>query len=77
MKLTLQYRGRENAHRELGEDVINRVLEQLGEECFVEQAPKTLGRVLGALIGPPRRNGPKPRPAPAPGAAPGIHISVN
>ena len=77
VKLTLQYRGRENAHRELGEDVINRVLEQLGEECFVEQAPKTLGRVLGALIGPPRRNGPKPRPAPAPGAAPGIHISVN
>ena len=77
VKLTLQYRGRENAHRELGEDVINRVLEQLGEECFVEQAPKTLGRVLGALIGPPRRNGPKPRPAPAQGAAPGIHISVN
>ena len=77
VKLTLQFRGRENAHRELGEDVINRVLEQLGEECFVEQAPKTLGRVLGALIGPPRRNGPKPRPAPAPGAAPGIHISVN
>ena len=47
VKLTLQYRGRENAHRELGEDVINRVLEELKEECFVEQAPKTLGRVLG------------------------------
>lgn len=64
VKLTLQYRGRENAHRELGEDVINRVLETLEGECFVEQAPKTLGRVLGALIGPPRKNGPKqPRPA--------------
>jgi translation initiation factor IF-3 len=56
VKLTLQYRGRENAHRELGEDVINRVLESLSGECFVEQAPKTLGRVLGALIGPPRKN---------------------
>ncbi len=55
VKLTLQFRGRENAHREIGEDVIARVLEILGEECFVEQAPKTLGRVHGALIGPPRK----------------------
>ena len=78
VKLTLQYRGRENAHRELGEDVINRVLEELKDECFVEQAPKTLGRVLGALIGPPRKNGPKPQPRPAAPAQPGeIHISVS
>lgn len=78
VKLTLQYRGRENAHRELGEDVINRVLEELKDECFVEQAPKTLGRVLGALIGPPRKNGPKPQPRSAAPAQPGeIHISVS
>ena len=78
VKLTLQYRGRENAHRELGEDVINRVLEELKDECFVEQAPKTLGRVLGALIGPPRKNGPEPQPRPAAPAQPGeIHISVS
>ena len=77
VKLTLQYRGRENAHRELGEDVINRVLEELREECFVEQAPKTLGRILGALIGPPRKNGPKPARAPEDAAAGGIRISVN
>ena len=76
VKLTLQYRGRENAHRELGEDVINRVLEQLQGECFVEQAPKTLGRILGALIGPPRKNGPKqPRPAPKEELGE-VHISV-
>lgn len=59
VKLTLQYRGRENAHRELGEDVINRALEALKDECFVEQSPKTLGRILGALIGPPRKNAAK------------------
>lgn len=64
VKLTLQFRGRENAHRELGEDVITRVLEMLKDDCFIEQAPKTLGRVHGALIGPPRKNAPKaPRPA--------------
>ncbi len=79
VKLSLQYRGRENAHRELGEDVINRVLEQLKDECFVEQAPKTLGRVLGALIGPPRKNGPKPskNQPPANGPVNTIKISVN
>ena len=76
MKLTLQYRGRENAHRELGEDVINRVLESLGAECFVEQAPKTLGRVLGALVAPPRKNAPKQPPSrpPSPGE---IRISIS
>ncbi len=76
VKLTLQYRGRENAHRELGEDVINRVLETLEGECFVEQAPKTLGRVLGALIGPPRKNGPKPPRPPAEANHQEIRISV-
>ena len=75
VKLTLQYRGRENAHRELGEDVINRVLEELKDECFIEQAPKTLGRVHGALIGPPRKNGPKPPRQEQPGSG-AIRISV-
>jgi len=81
VKLTLQYRGRENAHRELGEDVINRVLEALKDECFVEQAPKTLGRVLGALIGPPRKNGQKAaaKPSEPPAEEPknAIRISVS
>ena len=76
VKLTLQYRGRENAHRELGEDVINRVLEELHDECFVEQAPKTLGRILGALIGPPRKNGPKPQAAASQQNLGAIHIKV-
>ena len=74
VKLTLQFRGRENAHRELGEDVINRVLEELRDQCFIEQAPKTLGRVHGALIGPPRKNGSKQKSADQ--AAGGIRISV-
>ena len=76
VKLTLQFRGRENAHREIGEDVISRVLETLGDECFVEQAPKTLGRVHGALIGPPRKNGPKPPRRPEETKDGEIRISV-
>ena len=52
--LTLQFRGRENQHKELGEDMIARVLDMLKDECFVEQAPKTQGKIHGCLIGPPR-----------------------
>jgi translation initiation factor IF-3 len=77
VKLTLQFRGRENAHRELGEDVINRVLEEIKNECFIEQAPKTLGRVHGALVGPPRKNGSKPQAPKNEGEGGGIHIRVS
>lgn len=52
VKLTLQYRGRENAHKELGMDVVNGVIEQLGEDVIVEQAPRIMGRVLGCLLAP-------------------------
>ena len=54
VRLSLQFRGRENAHRDIGEDKIAEVLEMLKDECFVEQAPKTDGRVHFCLIGPPR-----------------------
>ena len=54
VRLSLQFRGRENAHRDVGEDKISEVLSMLKDECFVEQAPKTDGRVHFCLIGPPR-----------------------
>ena len=43
--------------------MIARVLEMLKDECFVEQAPKTQGRIHGCLIGPPRakKSGGKPQ----------------
>lgn len=55
VKLSLQYRGRENAHKEVGEDMIASVLAQLEGECSVEQAPRTDGRVHSCMIGPPRK----------------------
>ena len=78
VRLSLQFRGRENAHRDIGEDKIAEVLEMLQGDCHVEQAPKTDGRIHFCLIGPVRKNGPKPAPA-APqdgGQAGGIRISV-
>ena len=74
VRLSLQFRGRENAHRDIGEDKISEVLEMIKDECFVEQAPRTDGRVHSCLIGPPRKNAPKPQ---AKSIGGGIHISVN
>ena len=74
VRLSLQFRGRENAHRDIGEDKIAEVLEMIKDECTVEQAPRTDGRIHSCLIGPLRKNGQKQSPAPAQG---GIRISVS
>ena len=71
VRLSLQFRGRENAHRDIGEDKIAEVLEMLKGECTVEQAPKTDGRIHACQIGPLRKNAPKPHPS-----ATSIQISV-
>ena len=79
VRLSLQFRGRENAHRDIGEDKIAQVLEMLKDDCHIEQMPKTDGRVHFCMIGPPRKNTAKPQPRPqGQGGAPGgIHISVS
>jgi len=90
VRLSLQFRGRENAHRDIGEDKIAEVLEMLKDECFVEQAPRTDGRIHSCMIGPPRakKGGPASKPSITVGAPPvaasgevpppnGIHIKVD
>jgi translation initiation factor IF-3 len=52
VKVTLQYRGRENAHKELGMEVVQGVIAELGEEAVVEQHPRIMGRMLGCLLSP-------------------------
>jgi len=52
VKITLQYRGRENAHKELGLEVVQGVITELSDECVVEQPPRIMGRVLGCLVAP-------------------------
>ena len=76
VRLSLQFRGRENAHRDIGEDKIAEVLSMIQGECSVEQAPKTDGRIHFCLIGPPRKSAAKPQPKPPEAAEGGIHISV-
>jgi translation initiation factor IF-3 len=77
VKITLQYRGRENAHKELGMEVVTRVIKELDPVAMVEQHPRLLGRLLGCLLAPrpvkPGQSGksaqPAHPPAPRPAAA--------
>ena len=51
VKLSLQFRGRENAHRELGFEVIKRVIAECVEISVIDMAPKLMGRSIVAMLG--------------------------
>ncbi|MEI7898841.1 MAG: translation initiation factor IF-3 [bacterium] len=50
VKVTLQYRGRENAHKELGMEVVKKVIEECASCAIVEQTPRLIGRTLGCML---------------------------
>jgi translation initiation factor IF-3 len=54
VKLTLRFRGREMAHRELGAAMLKRVETDLGDEITVEQYPRMEGRQMVMMIAPKR-----------------------
>jgi translation initiation factor IF-3 len=51
VKITLTFRGRENAHRELGEAVIDRVLKDCEDISVVDMPPKRMGKMVMAMLG--------------------------
>jgi len=51
VKVTLTFRGRENAHRELGEAVIDRVLKDCEDIGVVDMPPKRMGKMVMAMLG--------------------------
>ncbi len=54
-KITLRFRGREMAHRELGAQLLKRVEADLTELAVVEQFPKLEGRQM-VMVMAPRKN---------------------
>lgn len=51
VKLSLAFRGRENAHRELGFELFNRVIKDTEEIGVVEMTPRMMGRTILAMLG--------------------------
>ena len=51
-KISLIFRGREITHPELGQEILNRIAEELQDICTVEQAPKLEGRNMTMLLAP-------------------------
>ena len=78
VKSSLYFRGRENAHREIGFDVMTRVVKACEDVCVMDMVPKLIGNSIVMVMSPrPVRPGgaavPKPAsPAPARPAAPAV-----
>ena len=54
VKVTLQFRGRELAHQELGEKMLEKVEQDLQDIAVVEQFPKLEGRHMVMVVAPKR-----------------------
>ena len=82
VQFTVMFRGRERFHREIGFDIFNGVVEELGDWVKVEQAPRHEGRRLVMILAPTKaakahgeaaeaasKDQPKAESAPSPPAA--------
>ena len=74
VKASLRFKGRQMAHRELGYAIINRLIQDVGDNGIVEFMPRMEGNTLHAILAPgkkepPKRPVPPPRPS-APGSEP-------
>lgn len=74
VKASLRFKGRQMAHRELGYKIINRLIQDVGENAIVEFMPRMEGNTLHAILAPGKKEMPKkpavPPRAPAPPQGP-------
>jgi translation initiation factor IF-3 len=54
VKVTIMFRGREMAHPERGEMILNRLAEDLGDLAVIEQRPQQDGRNMTMMLAPQR-----------------------
>ena len=62
VKITLFYRGREQAHKEIGFKIAQEVIESFGDTIIVDQQPQLSGKQLSFVV---RASGKKQVPVPA------------
>lgn len=53
-KVTVMFRGREIVHPEVGREMLNRVIQALGEDALIEQNPRLEGRQMVMIVAPGR-----------------------
>jgi translation initiation factor IF-3 len=70
VKASLRFRGRQMAHRDLGYNIINKLIQDIGDAGIVEFMPRMEGTILHAILAPAKKQeAPKPKPPTAPQAA--------
>ncbi|MDA3799041.1 MAG: translation initiation factor IF-3 [Kiritimatiellae bacterium] len=52
VKVSLQFRGRENAHKELGFEIVNRVKDAVADISSVDSEPRMMGRMILMVLAP-------------------------
>ena len=52
VKVTIRFRGRELAHTELGRNVLDKVMEALGDSFVVDKSPQMEGRMMSMFLSP-------------------------
>jgi translation initiation factor IF-3 len=88
VKVTIMFRGREMAHRNLGFDMIDRLIQEVGEAGQVEARPRLEGPNLTAILAPkkaagkaggasPRPQASQPGPPPSPPVKPNAPLSAS
>jgi translation initiation factor IF-3 len=70
VKASLRFKGRQMAHRELGYAIINRLIQDIGDNGTVEFMPRMEGNTLHAILAPGKKEMPKKPAPPRPPAPP-------
>ena len=65
VKVTIMFRGREMAHPERGEMILNRLAEDLGDLAVIEQRPQQDGRNMTMMLAPQKSASGDAKPAAA------------
>jgi len=55
VKVTIRFRGREMSHQDLGQNLVKRIQEDIGEAGQVESFPRLEGRQMTMMIGPKKK----------------------
>ena len=76
VKASLRFRGRQMSHRELGYQIVNRLILDIGEAGIVEAMPRMEGTTLHAIIAPGKKAEAPKKPA-APKAVETAAVAAN